>query len=166
MAQNFQVQLGPISSELERRGLATFVFTQGKHRVEPPPGFENYFGTTACYRFIDTRHGDVFEHLRRIVQFPHGESAEWDMRELLKMGTSSEEKHPEVMMEAIDDVNKELDEHPDVDAIIGYSEGALVAASLVLDEAIQAQKTGRARRIKVCGTLHRGTCVAVLEQMR
>jgi hypothetical protein len=45
---------------------------------------------------------------------------------------------------------REIIEHPDIEGIVGYSEGATMAASLILDEDRKAQEIGRPRR-------HRGT---------
>ncbi|QQK40346.1 Serine hydrolase FSH [Penicillium digitatum] len=41
-----------------------------------------------------------------------------------------------------------LEKNPDVEGIVGYSEGATMAASLILNEDRKAQETGRPRRIK------------------
>ncbi|KAK4247440.1 serine hydrolase FSH [Corynascus novoguineensis] len=146
-AKNFRIQLGPLADELERRGLATFTYTQGAHEVEPPAGWEDYFGTRPLYRFIDTRHGDNFEQLRRLRHMPYSINAE-DAIRMCEERSQGEDWHQQVWRQAMNDVLRILDEHPDVDAVIGYSEGAMVGASLVVEEAEQAQRTGRQRRIK------------------
>jgi hypothetical protein len=133
---------------LEKRGLATFTYSQGKHEVEPPVGWEDYFGARPLYRFLDTRHGDNFENLRRLRHMPYSINAEDAIRLFQDCG-QGEDWHQVVWREAMDDVFKTLDENPDVDAILGYSEGAMLGASLVVEEAMQAQKTGRKPRIKV-----------------
>lgn len=146
--QNFRVQLGPLAEEIERRGLATFTYSQGAHEVEPPQGWEDYFGSRPLYRFLDTRQGDNFDNLRRIRYVPHSMNAEDAMRMFQSCG-EGEDWHQHVWREALDGVMRTVDENPDVDAIIGYSEGAMVGASLVVEEAVQERKTGRPRRIKV-----------------
>lgn len=146
--QNFRVQLGPLADELEKRGLATFSYSQGSHEVEPPVGWEDYFGARPLYRFLDTRHGDNFENLRRLRHMPYSINAEDAMRMFQESG-EGEDWHQQVWREAMDDVVKSVDENPEVDAIIGYSEGAMVGASFLVEEAVRAQKTGRPRRIKV-----------------
>lgn len=60
-----------------------------------------------------------------------------------------EDWHQQVWREALDDVLRTVDENPEVDAIIGYSEGAMVGASLLVEEATLAMQTGRQPRIKV-----------------
>ncbi|KAH6844488.1 serine hydrolase FSH [Chaetomium sp. MPI-CAGE-AT-0009] len=148
-AKNFRVQLGPLATELERRGLATFAYTQGSHEVDPPAGWEDYFGARPLYRFLDTRHGDNFESLRRLRHLPASMNAEEAMRMFQECG-DGEDWHQQVQVwrEAMDDMLDTLDENPDVDAIIGYSEGAMVGASLIVEEAVLAKRTGRPPRIK------------------
>ena len=146
--QNFQVQLGPLADELEARGLATFTYGQGVHEVEPPAGWEDYFGARPLYRFLDTRHGDNFENLRRLRHMPYSMNAEDAMRMFQDCG-EGEDWHQKVWHDALNSVLKMVDEKPQVDAIIGYSEGAMVGASLVVEEAMRAKQTGRQPRIKV-----------------
>jgi hypothetical protein len=146
--QNFRVQLAPLADELEARGLATFAYTQGSHEVEPPLGWEDYFGARPLYRLLDTRHGDNFENLRRLRHMPYSVNAEDAMRMFQDSG-EGEDWHQQVWRNTLDYVMQKVDENPQVDAIIGYSEGAMVGASLLVEEARQAQQTGREPRIKV-----------------
>ncbi|KAL2129842.1 hypothetical protein VTI74DRAFT_7254 [Chaetomium olivicolor] len=146
-AKNFSIQLGPLASELERRGLATFTYSQGAHEVDPPEGWEDYFGARPLFRFLDTRHGDNFENLRRLRHMPYSINAE-DAIRLFQDTGKGEDWHQHVLRDALNDVFRTIDEHPDVDALIGYSEGAMLAASLIVEEAILEEKTGRPRRIK------------------
>ncbi len=48
-----------------------------------------------------------------------------------------------------------LQEHPEIEGVIGYSEGSCIAASLILDEMKRFQEEGRPRRIK-CGMFFTG----------
>ncbi|KAK4153767.1 serine hydrolase FSH [Chaetomidium leptoderma] len=148
-AKNFRVQLGPLADEVERRGLATFTYSQGAHEVEAPPGWEDYFGARPLYRFIDTRHGDNFEKLRRLRHMPYSMNAEDAIRMFQEFGEGNgEDWHQQVWREAMDDVLNTVNEDPEVDAIIGYSEGAMVGASLVVEEARRQQRGERQSRIK------------------
>ncbi|KAK4225304.1 serine hydrolase-domain-containing protein [Podospora fimiseda] len=146
-AKNFKVQLGPLAEELESRGLATFTYSQGSHEVEPPAGWEDYFGSRPLYRFLDTRQGDTFETLRRLRHVPHSMNAEDTMRMFQSAG-HGQDWHQRVWREALDGVFKTLDEDPEIDGIIGYSEGAMVGASLIVEEAMRAERSGSQRRIK------------------
>lgn len=52
--------------------------------------------------------------------------------------------HQQVM----DYLYETMEKNPDIEGIIGYSEGASIAATLILDEQKRLEETGRARRIK------------------
>ncbi|KAK3368029.1 serine hydrolase-domain-containing protein [Podospora didyma] len=146
-AKNFKVQLGPLAEELESRGLGTFTYSQGTHEVEPPVGWEDYFGTKPLYRFLDTTNGDAFEILRRLRHVPQGMSPEDTMRAFARV-SANQEWHQRAWRSALDSVFKTIEADPEIDAIIGYSEGALVGASLVLEESLRCQRSGAPRRIK------------------
>ncbi|KAL2023346.1 hypothetical protein VTK56DRAFT_3084 [Thermocarpiscus australiensis] len=146
-AKNFRVQLGPLADELESRGLASFKYSQGKYEVEPPPGMEDYFGTRPLYRFVDTSEGVAPGNLRRLRHVPHIINAE-DAIRMLQDCSEAADWHQRAWRDALDSVWKTIDENPDVDAILGYSEGAMVAASLVVEEAMRAKAPGYRRRIR------------------
>ncbi|CCC14916.1 unnamed protein product [Sordaria macrospora k-hell] len=147
-AQNFEVQFGPLAEEFKRRGLGSFAYSQGTHEVAPPPGWEDYFGKPPLYRFLDVSNGDAFETLRRLRHVPRGLNPEDTMRQL-QGATVEEDWHQEAWRQALDGVFKTLDEDPEINAIIGYSEGAMVAASAIVEEKERClREKGRERRIK------------------
>ncbi|KAK3936335.1 serine hydrolase FSH [Diplogelasinospora grovesii] len=146
-AKNFQVQLGPLAEELEKRGLATFSYSQGIHEVDPPAGWEDYFGARPLYRFLDTTRGDAFEVLRRLRHAPRGLNPEDTMRLYQNAGTA-EDWHQRAWREVLDSVFDTIYADPEIDAIIGYSEGAMVAASLVVEEGLRSERSGCPRQIK------------------
>ena len=82
--------------------------------------------------------------ISRVRKAPHGSSPEDVMRALGKDWDGRWNNHHQVM----DYLYDTLDKHPDIEGIIGYSEGATMAASLIMDEERKAQETGRPRRIK------------------
>jgi dienelactone hydrolase len=82
--------------------------------------------------------------ISRVRKAPHGSSPEGVMRTLGKDWDGSWNNHHQVM----DYLYDTLEKHPDIEGIIGYSEGATMAASLIMDEERKAQETGRFRRIK------------------
>ncbi|KAK3948978.1 serine hydrolase-domain-containing protein [Pseudoneurospora amorphoporcata] len=147
-AKNFEVQFGPLAEEFKRRGLGSFTYSQGTHEVGPPPGWEDYFGKPPLYRFLDVSHGDAFETLRRLRHVPRGLNPEDTMRQL-QSATEEEDWHQEAWREALDGVFKTVDDDPEINAIIGYSEGAMVAASFIVEEQERClREKGRERRIK------------------
>lgn len=80
---------------------------------------------------------------------PRGLNPEDTMRQL-QGATVEEDWHQEAWRQALDGVFKTLDEDPEINAIIGYSEGAMVAASAIVEEKERClREKGRERRIKV-----------------
>ncbi|KAK7999266.1 hypothetical protein PG990_011866 [Apiospora arundinis] len=130
-AKNFGVQLGPFAKHVEDRGLANFTYTQGVHEVDPPAGWEHYFGARPVYRFIDCTSGDG-----------------GDAFEILRRKEDDEVFDTSSAQEALDSIFKTIDEDPEVDALIGYSEGAMLAASICCEEERRFEKEGIPRRIK------------------
>ncbi|KLU82824.1 hypothetical protein MAPG_01892 [Magnaporthiopsis poae ATCC 64411] len=130
-ADKFQVQLAPILKELTDDGTATFYFTHGPCKVEPPEGFEEFFGEPPYYRFIEPdeeaakmQDNDV---LSRIRDFPRGETAEDTMRELMTVGVATSHRSTSRAIKYLSEV---IARRGPFDGIIGYSEGATVARTL------------------------------------
>lgn len=134
---------------MEDRGLATFAFTQGEHEVEPPLGWENYFGSRPLYRFIDAAEGDAFESIRRVRHIPRGLSPEATLR-LFNNNEEPMGVKRQSLREALDRLFKTIEEDPEIDGLIGYSEGAMMAASICAEENRRWEESGVPRRIKVC----------------
>ncbi|KAL7623019.1 hypothetical protein AAE478_006698 [Parahypoxylon ruwenzoriense] len=145
-AKNFGVQLGPFAKHMEQRGLASFAYTQGAHEVDPPLGWENYFGSRPLYRFVDAAEGDAFEVVRRVRHIPRGLSPEATLR-LFKPDRPIEVDWT-TFREALDRLFKTIDEDPEIDGLIGYSEGAMMAASICAEENRRWEESGTPRRIK------------------
>ncbi|KAI8962874.1 serine hydrolase-domain-containing protein [Daldinia sp. FL1419] len=147
-AKNFGVQLGPFAKHMEDRGLATFAFTQGTHEVEPPLGWENYFGSRPLYRFIESAAGagDAFEVVRRVRHIPRGLSPEATLRLFKPPRPVSFDWR--TFREALDGIFQTIEKDPEIDGLIGYSEGAMMAASICAEENRRWEERGVPRRIK------------------
>lgn len=144
--------------------VSTFYFCHGPCKAVPPPGFEDYFGPAPHYRFIEPdagsggsgRSDDV---LSRIRDFPECETAEDTMRELLR-GSGGDDsasddsdsdggstpapvatahRSTDAAIKYLLDVVKR---HGPFDAIVGYSEGATVAATMLLYQQRRQKKWG------------------------
>lgn len=148
--------MGPFAKHMEERGIATFKYTNAPHEVNPPAGWENYFGQLPLYRWIDVDDfGDAFEILRRVRHIPRGLSPEETVRLFKGSVEESEIDEPEAgfpadkVQFALDYLFKILEEDPEIDGIIGYSEGAMLAGSLLAEENKRWEEKGITRRLKV-----------------
>lgn len=132
--------------ELEKDELLSFHWAQGSNTCKPPPGFDNYFGNGPFWRFVDfdglSGLDDILEKIR---DFPQGLAAEDAMRQLTKNGRSHSVKS---VQKTISELLQVLDDDPDIEGILGYSEGATVAATLILEERRLFETEGRPRRLK------------------
>ncbi|KAK3682254.1 serine hydrolase FSH [Podospora appendiculata] len=142
-SDKFQVQLAPIIKEMTEDGTATFHFINGPCKAVPPEGFEEYFGNPPYFRFIEpdqdvekTEDDDV---LSRIREFPDCETPEDTMRDLMREGIASSHRSTD---NALKYLVKIMEERGPFDGIIGYSEGATVAATLLLHEQRRFLKKG------------------------
>lgn len=122
---------------------ATFHFINGPCKAVPPEGFDEYFGKPPYFRFIEpdedvekTSDDDV---LARIREFPDCETPEDTMRELMREGIASTHRSTD---NALKFLVKIMEERGPFEGIIGYSEGATVAATLLLHEQRRFKKKG------------------------
>ncbi|KAI1198453.1 serine hydrolase FSH [Nemania serpens] len=153
-ADKFQVQLAPLVKELASDESASFHFINGPCEAIPPPGFEDYFGKPPYFRFIepDEKETEDTDILTRIRDFPQCDTPEDTMRELFKEGVASSLLSTR---RAIKFLIKIMDEEGPFEGIIGYSEGATVAGTLLLAEQELFERTGRQPMIK-CGIFFAG----------
>ncbi|KAK7431024.1 hypothetical protein QQZ08_002554 [Neonectria magnoliae] len=158
-ASNFQVQLGPFIQGVQRVSSSTFKWINGGHGATPPPGFANYFGTPPLFRFMEYDGVEGLDDmLVKIRNFPEGMTPEDAIRRLL----GEEEMFTgDAVRGALSRLLETIDADPEIDAccyslsitstwsgILGYSEGATTAATLVLEERRRFEKDGTPRRIK------------------
>ncbi|KAF8850341.1 hypothetical protein BDZ45DRAFT_751849 [Acephala macrosclerotiorum] len=144
-ADKFEVQLG---TTLRRHRRATF--RSWTRSSLPPEGFEEFFGSGPYYRFIkpaEVENGGS-DLLDRIRNFPKGTSAEDQMRRLLCGGLAAVPDPDDVYgndsaQEALNYLYRIIEEDGPFDGIIGYSEGATVAATLILHEQMRLETEGR-----------------------
>lgn len=129
--------------ELTEDGTATFHFIHGPCETVPPEGFEEYFGKPPYYRFIEpdqiAGRNDEDDVLSRIRDFPDCETPEDTMRELMREGISTSHRSTS---NAIKYIVKIMEERGPFEGIIGYSEGATVAATVLLYDQRRAYRRG------------------------
>lgn len=142
----------PILQDLVSDNSATFHFIQGPHEAVPPEGYEEYFGGKPYYRFVEyveaTGGVDV---LKKIRDFPEGATAEDMLRELLTDGADGRDS----LRDAINLLYRIMDEEGPFEGILGYSEGASIAATLLLTEQRRFQQEGVPPMLK-CGVFFAG----------
>ncbi|KAK3172948.1 hypothetical protein OEA41_006274 [Lepraria neglecta] len=145
-ASNFKAQLSPFVDAIEKLGSVQFKWINGGHGATPPSGFATYFGTPPLYRFINYDGiSGLDDMLTRIRELPEGMTAEDTIRRMV--GREEMFSRPAVKS-ALDRLFEILDEDPEIDGVLGYSEGATTAATLVLEERRRREEEGRPRRIK------------------
>ncbi|KAH8655790.1 serine hydrolase FSH [Xylariales sp. PMI_506] len=145
-AENFQVQLGPFVSEVQDKSGIAFKWINGAHTAQPPAGFENYFGAPPLYRHVEFDGiGALDDILTKIREFPEGLSPEDTMRKLSEGGGIYP---PNALRNAMDRILPILEADPEIEGIIGYSEGATMAATLILEEQRRFEEEGTPRRLK------------------
>ncbi|WPH04275.1 Hypothetical protein R9X50_00716400 [Acrodontium crateriforme] len=146
-AKTFKIQLGPFCKELERDGTASFVFTQGSFSCSPPAAYEGYFGLGPHYRFTEPSNAAVGEVLEAIREFPDAETPEEAMRALLDNMADGGLQYSNVG-NALDIIYATMDLEGDVEGIIGFSEGSMIAASVILEEQRRFLEHGIEPRLK------------------
>ncbi|KAF2642181.1 hypothetical protein P280DRAFT_468618 [Massarina eburnea CBS 473.64] len=145
--EKFKVQLAPLTKELESDGTASFHFIQGPYEVDPPNGYEDFFGGAPYYRFIVPSETDeeATDVLERIRDFPQLETPEMTMRELMTYGVARTDESAAKTLKYLYHV---METEGPFDGIVGYSEGATIAGTLLLHEQVLAETHGRQPMIK------------------
>ncbi|RDA94904.1 hypothetical protein CP533_0191 [Ophiocordyceps camponoti-saundersi (nom. inval.)] len=152
-AKNFQVQLAPFIAEVERSTPGRFLWIDGFHPITPPDGFESYFGTPPLYKFIQQDGvGSLNNFVDKLRDFPAADSPENTVRELLK---GQEFYTGSCVRTCIDKILQLIADDPEIEGVLGYSEGAMTAATLILEEKRRSEELGTPRRIK-CGIFFSG----------
>ncbi|KFH44103.1 hypothetical protein ACRE_050760 [Hapsidospora chrysogenum ATCC 11550] len=134
------VQMGPLVNELTSDGSATFHFTQGTIEETPPEDIAYWFGNPPHLRFFKYEAGvEPLSILNGLRDFEHDGSPEEAMREFL--GNDSAPLRPDIQR-MLDDLYRTVEEHGPFDGLLGYSEGATVAATLIVDDLKRRKERG------------------------
>ncbi|KAM4066059.1 serine hydrolase (FSH1) domain-containing protein [Hirsutella rhossiliensis] len=145
-ATNFQAQLNNLAQELEKLHQCEFRWIDGLYPTEPPKGFSNYFGAPPLYNF--TQHDDAESRdsfVDRLRQFPVGKSPEDSLRLFFKDQNLYASASVQRTIENLKDT---ISSDPEIQGILGYSEGAMIAASLIVEERRNFEKAEVPRKIK------------------
>ncbi|KAJ5902201.1 hypothetical protein N7495_002729 [Penicillium taxi] len=146
-AKALQSQMGPLCESLQSTGDATFFFTQGTTPVTCPPEYAGFFGPPPNFTFGRVDDPELLSFNMR--DFPKRETPEATMQWAIdKAGNPAFPSIASVVDRLIDI----LDREGDIEGIIGYSEGAEIAGSLILEEDRRRKAYGRIPRLK-CAVL-------------
>ena len=134
-------------NELESDESVTFHFIQGPYEVSPPPGYEDFFGGAPYYRFIvpSDADSDTTDVIERIRDFPQLETPEMTMRELMTYGVA---KTDDSARRTLDFLYETMEKEGPFDGVVGYSEGATIAGTLLLHEQMREINEGRPPMLK------------------
>ncbi|KAJ5166246.1 uncharacterized protein N7482_005027 [Penicillium canariense] len=133
----------PILSDLNKDGETTsFVYTQGKNPVTVPPEFEGFFGPPPNFTFIDGDPQVASYPIRTLGQEGSPEDA------IRKFYNSAGLWKTKDAKSVLDPLLDQIDQDPAIEGIIGFSEGAGIAASLIVEEGKREKATGRVPRLK------------------
>jgi predicted esterase len=117
-------------------------FTHGPIVTNPPPEFEGYFGPPPNYRFLKVRE-DLVSTLRTLPKVRTREEA----IAYLERGTK-DDGVLESAEAAVNIIIEQIEQNDAIQGLIGYSEGAGIAASVMIEEQRMKRETGRPARIK------------------
>jgi predicted esterase len=118
---------------LESDGTATFHFIHGFHKAVPPEGYEDFFGGPPFFRWLEeSKDPEGVDGLERIRDFPAGASPEDTLRLFNPLGSS--DGLAITATQALEHLREIVKEHGPFEGIIGYSEGALMAGTLIMQE--------------------------------
>jgi hypothetical protein len=129
-------------SELESDKSMKFYFTEGIIKETPPEGIATWFGNPPHLRFFKYEAGvEPLTILNGLRDFEYDGSPEESMREFL--GDHSAPLRQDVRR-MLGDLYCTIEEHGPFYGVIGYSEGATVASTLLVDDLRrrQAQELG------------------------
>ncbi|EQK99866.1 hypothetical protein G6O67_005279 [Ophiocordyceps sinensis] len=152
-AANFQTQLAPFVKEVEKSTPGRFRWIDGFHQADPPKGFTEYFGPSPLYKFVGYDGVETLnEFADKLRDFPAGADPEETIRHLTK---DKDFYNADAVRKTIAQLLEVIDADPEIEGILGYSEGAMAAATVIMEERRRWVEEGIPRRIK-CGVFFAG----------
>ncbi|PHH89776.1 hypothetical protein CDD83_5287 [Cordyceps sp. RAO-2017] len=145
-AVNFEIQLSPFVKAMEEIAPGRFKWVDGFHPATPPKGFDEYFGAPPLYRFFDYDSVNALSTL--VVQlrdFSEGTDPQDTIRKIVQDQVIFES---EAVRKTTDRLLELIAADPEIDGVLGYSEGAMTAATLILEEKRKFEEEGIPRRLK------------------
>lgn len=124
----------PVVSELEQDGIASFHFIHGTVPSPPPTGFEDFVGSPPHFRFLDTALLNMTEDEARqvVLDTPRYFTPEQRFQHL-RQSIRGRSKGTEAIQQVLHRIYCIMDEEGPFNGILGYSEGATVVATFLVD---------------------------------
>ncbi|KAF7587146.1 hypothetical protein BBP40_007674 [Aspergillus hancockii] len=138
----FRAQLGPLKEELESTGSVRLHFTHGPIVATPPPEFQDYFGPPPNYRYLKIP-DNLLSTVRTLPSVRTREQA----LEYLERGLKADGALESAGV-AVNSIIEQIEQNDAIQGLIAYSEGASIAASVIIEEQRRKRETGRPVRIK------------------
>ena len=113
----------------------------GLNQVYPPAEFAGFFGPPPNFTFVDL---DAQAFFDAVWKFPKT----GDPEESIRVWKKAHDDPFSVMENAINYLVNLIDEDGEIDGVLGYSEGAWTAASVIAEEQYRQRHHGREPRIK------------------
>lgn len=114
----------------------------GLNQVYPPEEYAGFFGPPPNFTFVDIDAQTFFDS---VWKFPKT----GDPEKSIRMWKESSHDPFHVMENAINYLMDVIDEDGEIEGVMGYSEGAWTAASLIVEEQYRRRHHGREPRIKL-----------------
>ncbi|KAF7715367.1 Uncharacterized protein PECH_001433 [Penicillium ucsense] len=141
--KTLESQLGPFLSALQKEDHSiSFVYTQGLNPVVISPEFEGFFGPPPNFTFTDSDIDGSYMPVRTMGREGNPEDA---IRKFSCTTSLWKDQKPSRALAHLLDL---IDQDPEIDGILGFSEGAGIAASLIIEENKRQEASGRVPRLK------------------
>ncbi|KAK6826094.1 hypothetical protein PG995_014331 [Apiospora arundinis] len=135
----FRTQLEPLLKVFGEGKDHKFTFVNGAFEMDPPVGSKEFFGTAPHHRFFPFHVTNILNSVRRCPKV----LSPGRLLDYVK-----EEVGQEAFTDAVNGLMTMLAEHPSVTGLIGYSEGAMAAATMIMEEERRQRTDSRPRQIK------------------
>lgn len=130
----------PIVHELEQDDTANFRFVHGAYEVPPPQGYTEFFGPPPHYSFYPDVPTEIFERTGINQDAKQiGDTPEETMRNLFPLAKF---RIGEDFQQDLDRLNAIVDSEGPFEAILGFSHGACIAATVLEDNIRKSRANG------------------------
>ncbi|KAK3345969.1 serine hydrolase FSH [Lasiosphaeria hispida] len=147
-ASTFQMLLRPLMDAFEQLGSVEFVFLDGA-RISPVPDAKSFafFGPPPHFRWFgsDDPTSIDFEYRSSVMRdVPRGRTPEDKVRHVFGDAALARQAYEPALARVLDFLRHQ----PDIDGVLGYSEGGSMASTVLFEEKRLFEQEGRPRQLK------------------